>query len=162
MKRNDYISWEEYFISVAKLSSLRSKDPVTQVGACIVNDDNVIVGIGYNGFPRGCDDDKFSWNKNKLDMMDNKNTFVVHAELNAIINSNHYSLKGCKLYVTLFPCNECAKVIIQSGITDVYYLSRKNNITYEASELMFKAANVKFHKLDSENILRNLCNLMKE
>lgn len=122
MKRTDYISWDEYFMSVAILASMRSKDPSTQVGACIVSQNNIILSTGYNGFPIGCSDDEFPWDR---EGDENKYPFVVHAELNAILNANGKSLKGSKIYVDLFPCNECAKAIIQSGISEIVYLRDK-------------------------------------
>lgn len=147
MKRTNVLSWDEYFMSVAHLSALRSKDPNTQVGACIVNPDKRIVGLGYNGFPRGCDDDSYPWDR-EGDFLDTKYPFVVHAELNAILNSIQ-SLKGCTIYVSLFPCNECAKAIIQSGIKCVVYESDKyagtdGNI---ASKKMFRDAGVELVQL---------------
>ena len=114
-KRKDYISWDEYFMGVALLSGMRSKDPNTQVGACIVSQDNKILSMGYNGFPKGCDDDEFPWARTG-EGNETKYPFVTHAELNAILNYRGGSLEGAKLYVSLFPCNECAKAIIQSGI----------------------------------------------
>ena len=141
-KRIDYISWDEYFMGVAILSSKRSKDPSTQVGACIVNKDKKIVGIGYNGFPHGIDDDSFPWGK-EGDYVDTKYPYVVHAEPNAILNSTS-SLVGCTIYVTLFPCCECAKLIIQSGIKEIVYISDKNaaDQTTIASKRLFEAAGV--------------------
>ena len=124
MKRSDYISWEEYFMGIAELSAKRSKDPSTQVGSCIINEDNRIVGIGYNGFPQGISDDKVPWGK-EGDFLDTKYPYVCHAEMNAILNSIK-NVKGCTLYTTLFPCNECAKMIIQSGIKAVVYMNDKN------------------------------------
>ena len=123
-KRQDYISWDEYFMGVALLSAKRSKDPSTQVGACIVNDKNKIVGAGYNGLPIGCSDDEFPWDK-QGSFLDTKYPFVCHAELNAILNNIGMDLKGCRIYTALFPCNECSKAIIQSGISEVIYLSDK-------------------------------------
>ena len=122
MKRQDYITWDEYFMAVAILASMRSKDPSTQVGACIVGQNNIILSTGYNGFPIGCSDDEFPWDR---EGDDNKYPFVVHAELNAILNANGKSLKDSKIYVDLFPCNECAKAIIQSGIGEIVYLRDK-------------------------------------
>lgn len=119
------ISWDEYFMGVAVLSSLRSKDPNTKVGACIVNQDKRIIGIGYNGLPIGCSDDKFPWTNDKeKGYLDTKYPYVVHAEPNAILNSTS-NLKGATLYVTLFPCNECAKLVIQSGIKHIVYMDNK-------------------------------------
>lgn len=125
MKRENYISWDDYFMSVAILSSMRSKDPSTQVGACIVDPKtNIIVGIGYNGFPIGCSDDDFPWERTG-DELETKYPYVVHAEPNAILNSKLASLKDCVMYVTLFPCCECAKLIRQSGIKELIYLDNK-------------------------------------
>src|SRR6056297_3639038 len=120
-KRENYISWDDYFMGIALLSAERSKDPATQVGACIVNEDNKIVGIGYNGFPIGCSDEKLPWGKNKNRGLDTKFPYVVHAEQNAILNSTT-KLKGCRMYVAYFPCNECCKLIIQSGIKEVIFM----------------------------------------
>jgi dCMP deaminase len=125
-KRQSYISWDEYFMGIALLSGCRSKDPGTQVGACIVNSQNKIVGAGYNGLPMGCHDDEFPWDKHGS-FLDTKYPYVCHAELNAILNNIGMDLHGCKIYTALFPCNECAKAIIQSGITEVIYLSDKYN-----------------------------------
>ena len=112
-KRKDYISWDEYFMGVAMLSGMRSKDPNTQVGACIVSKDNKILSMGYNGLPRGCSDDEFPWCR-EGDPLDNKYIYTAHSELNAILNYRGGSLENAKIYVTLFPCNECAKAIIQA------------------------------------------------
>ena len=117
-KREDYITWDEYFMGVAKLSGMRSKDPNSQVGACIVSQDNKIMSMGYNGFPMGCSDDEFPWTR-EGDAMDTKYLYVTHSELNAILNYRGGSLEGAKLYVSLFPCNECAKAIIKSGIKTI-------------------------------------------
>jgi len=142
-KRTDYINWDEYFMGVAYLSGMRSKDPNTQVGACIVSDDNKILSMGYNGFPCGCSDDDFPWERDG-DTLETKYPFVTHSELNAILNYRGGSLEGTKLYVSLFPCNECAKAIIQAGIRIVVYDSDKyagtdSNI---AAKKMFDAAGV--------------------
>lgn len=123
-KRKNYISWDDYFMGVALLSAKRSKDPATQVGACIVNQKNKIVGAGYNGLPAGCNDDEFPWNKTG-GFLETKYPYVCHAELNAILNNIGIDLHGCRIYTALFPCNECAKAIIQSGIVEVIYLSDK-------------------------------------
>lgn len=120
-KRIDYISWDEYFMGVAYLSAMRSKDPGTQVGACIVSPSNKILSMGYNGFPIGCSDDEFPWNREQPNPLENKYFYSTHSELNAILNYRGGSLEGCKMYVTLFPCNECAKAIIQSGIRSIVY-----------------------------------------
>ncbi len=125
-QRKDYLSWDEYFMAIAKLSSMRSKDPSTQVGACIVGHDNRILSIGYNGAPNGFDDKKFPWDR-EGSMLDTKYAYVCHGEMNAILNyrGSRKDLEGAKIYVDLFPCNECAKLIIQSGIKEVIYLSDK-------------------------------------
>jgi dCMP deaminase len=153
VKRTNYISWDEYFMGVAHLSSLRSKDESSQVGACIINQKNRIVGIGYNGFPIGCDDDDFPWER-EGDFLDTKYPYVVHAEPNAILNSS-VDLEGSKMYVTLFPCNECAKLIIQSGIKEVIYLEEKYSGTPQdiAAKRLFDAAKVKYRQLDNYQLL---------
>lgn len=149
-KRENVLSWNDYFMGIAKLSSKRSKDPNTQVGACIVNDLKHIVGIGYNGLPNGCDDDNFPWGKNE-DEINSKYLYVCHAELNAILNSST-SLRGTSLYTTLFPCNECAKAIIQSGITNIYFLDNKyhNSNASIAARKMFDASGVIYTQLSEE------------
>lgn len=146
---NKYISWDEYFMGVAALSAKRSKDPSTQVGACVVNDDKRIIGIGYNGFPTGCSDQEFPWGKTD-NYLNTKYPYVVHAEPNAILNCSA-STKGSTLYVTLFPCNECAKLIIQSGIKKVVYGSDKyhDKDSYIASRKMFDAAGVVYEKMSN-------------
>lgn len=147
-KRKNYISWDEYFMGVALLAAERSKDPNTQVGACIVDDQNRILSTGYNGFPHGCSDDEFPWAREGAEG-ETKYQFVVHAELNAILNSRGKSLSGSKLYVGLFPCNECAKAIIQSGISEVVYLSDKyrNTPGTIASRRMLNASGIKLTQL---------------
>ena len=149
-KRQDYISWDEYFMGVALLSAHRSKDPNTQVGACIVNDKNKIVGAGYNGLPIGCDDDDFTWEK-QGDFLQTKYPYICHAELNAILNNIGMDLCGCKIYTALFPCNECAKAIIQSGITEVIYLSDKYEGAdiFKASQFMLDKAGVNCRKVSA-------------
>ena len=149
MKRTDYISWDEYFMGIAMLAAKRSKDPSTQVGACIVSQDNIIISTGYNGMPKGCSDDEFPWGR---EGDDTKYPYVVHAELNAILNANGRDLRGSRVYVALFPCNECAKAIIQSGVKEVVYLSDKYKDTMEniASKRMLTAAGVKFTRLNSK------------
>jgi len=146
-KRSNYLSWDQYFMGVAILSSMRSKDPNTQVGACIVNQKKRIIGIGYNGLPVGLSDDEFPWG-NEGPFLETKYPYVVHAEPNAILNSIE-KLDNATMYVTLFPCNECAKLIIQSGIKEIVYLSDKYNNTESniASKKMLDAANVKYRKL---------------
>ena len=147
-KRLDYISWDEYFMGVSLLAAQRSKDPNTQVGACIIDDQNRILSTGYNGFPHGCSDDDFPWNRDSA-LGETKYQFVVHAELNAILNARGKNLAGAKLYVSLFPCHECAKAIIQAGISEVVYLSDKYSGTVSdiASKRMLNAAGVKLTKL---------------
>jgi dCMP deaminase len=149
-KRQGYISWDEYFMGVALLSACRSKDPNTQVGACIVNDKNKIVGAGYNGLPIGCDDNEFPWEK-QGDFLQTKYPYICHAELNAILNNIGMDLHGCKIYTALFPCNECAKAIIQSGIAEVVYLSDKyaGTDTAKASRLMLDKAGVACRKVEA-------------
>ena len=146
MKRTDYISWDEYFMGIAMLAARRSKDPNTQVGACIVSQDNIIISTGYNGMPKGCSDDEFPWGREGAET---KYPYVVHAELNAILNANGRDLRGSRIYVALFPCNECAKAIIQSGVKEVLYLSDKYKDTMGnfASKRMLSAAGVKFTQL---------------
>lgn len=149
-KRKDYLKWDEYFMGVAILSSKRSKDPNTQVGCCIANMDNVIVSVGYNGFPRGCSDDEFPWEREGNSLKDTKYPYVVHAELNAILNAKVKDLSDCKLYVVLFPCYECAKAIIQSGIKQIYFLSDKYHNTEgaEISRKILDSAGVKYNQLN--------------
>lgn len=147
MKREDYLSWDEYFMGIALLSSMRSKDPSTQVGACIVNSEKRILSMGYNGMPRCCSDDEFPWDKNE-NPLDSKYLYVCHAELNAILNCASGNVRGCTVYTTLFPCNECAKAIIQSGIAEVIYMSDKysDSDSVLASKRMFTTAGVKFRE----------------
>jgi dCMP deaminase len=148
LKRKDYISWDEYFMGIALLSAKRSKDPSTQVGACIVNQYNKIVGIGYNGFPIGCDDDALPWQRDAENQNETKYPYVVHAEANAILNSTK-DLHGSRIYVALFPCNECTKLIIQSGIKEIIYISDKYKDTYsvKASKRMLQMAGVSRRQL---------------
>ena len=146
MKRNDVLSWDQYFMAMAHLSAKRSKDPNTQVGACIVNAQKRVVGLGYNGFPKGCDDDEFPWERKADNEEDTKYPYVVHAELNAILNfrGDIRAMSGATAYVTLFPCHECAKAIIQSGIKHIIYLDNKYEGTVDNREAikMFKAAGI--------------------
>ncbi len=146
MKRENYLSWDEYFMGVAMLAAGRSKDPNTQVGACIVSPENIIISTGYNGMPKGCSDDEFPWERTGEET---KYPFVVHAELNAILNANGRDLRGSRLYVALFPCNECAKAIIQSGVKEVLYLSDKYAAAPAtmASKRMMDAAGVKYTQI---------------
>ena len=152
-KREGYINWDEYFMGISLLSAERSKDPNSQVGACIVSQDNKILSIGYNGFPIGCSDDDLSWER-EGDFQDTKYPYVCHAELNAILNYTGATLKGSKIYVALFPCNECAKAIIQSGIKEVIYLNDKYKDTDSVivSKRLFDMAGVKYKEYKSRGI----------
>lgn len=158
-KRTDYITWDEYFMGIAMLSAKRSKDPSTQVGACIVNDENKVVSIGYNGMPKGLHDDEACWERDG-DFLNTKYAYVVHAELNAILNSKT-CVQGCKIYVSLFPCNECAKAIVQSGIKEVLFLSNKYKDADStiASATILKNAGIKLTQLDfkEKEIVLKLC-----
>ncbi|MCR4842059.1 MAG: dCMP deaminase family protein [Eubacterium sp.] len=146
-KRNDYITWDEYFMAVAKIAGMRSKDPNSQVGSCIVSADNKILSIGYNGFPRGCSDDTFPWAR-EGEPLESKYFYVVHSEMNAILNYTGESLEGARLYVSLFPCNECTKAIIQSGISTIIYDSDKyhDEPMTIASRRMLDAAGVRYYR----------------
>jgi len=148
-KRADYLSWDEYFMGVALLSAQRSKDPNTQVGACIINEKKKIVGMGYNGLPIGCDDDHFPWAR-EGGFLETKYPYVCHAELNAVLNKISANLDKCTVYVTLFPCNECAKVLIQSGIQEVIYLTNKypDSDSVTAAQKMFDSAGVRYRMLE--------------
>lgn len=147
-KRTNYLSWDEYFMSVAFLSAQRSKDPNSQVGACVVNGDRKIVGIGYNGMPNGCSDDELPWSRVSENELDTKYPYVCHAEMNAILNKNSADLKGCFIYVALFPCNECTKLIIQAGIKEVIYYSDKyhNQPQCKASRKLLDLARVNYRQ----------------
>lgn len=152
MKRKNYLSWDEYFMAVALLSAQRSKDPNTQVGACVANDQNKIVGVGYNGFPLGCSDDVLPWVR-QGQYLDTKYPYVCHAELNAVLNSITTDLRNCRIYVGLFPCNECTKVIIQAGIEEIIYLSDKYKDTdqVKASKIMLDTSpNISYRQLESK------------
>ena len=147
------INWDEYFMGIAQLSALRSKDPSTQVGACIVDDDKKVVSIGYNGMPRHIDDCQLSWEKGEG--LNNKYLYVCHAEMNAILNTrNGSALRGCTLYVSLFPCNECAKAIIQVGIKEIVYVSNKykDSFAVQASMRMLNLAGVKIRQYEGREI----------
>jgi len=149
--REDYISWDECFMRMSYVIAERSKDPSTQVGAVIVNDQNVVVGMGYNGFPRGIENEDLPWDRDG-DLLDTKYPYVVHAETNAIFNSNSKT-KDCRIYVKLFPCNECAKAIIQNGIKEVIFESDKyhDEDIWVASRRIFDAAGVKYRQYISES-----------
>lgn len=148
MKREDYITWDQYFMGIAILSSHRSKDPSTGVGACIVNSDNKILSMGYNGAPTGLSDDIMPWGR-EGNFIDTKYAYVCHSELNAILNCPT-SVKGARVYVTLFPCNECAKAIIQSGIKEVIYLDDKYHDTdgCKVSRMLFDNCGVTYRKYE--------------
>lgn len=162
MKRDNYISWGDFFMGIAVLAAQRSKDPNTQVGSCIVNSKNRIIGVGYNGMPNGCSDDILPWGKDVV-ASKSKYAVVVHSEVNSIVNVIDFKeLPESTLYCTLFPCNECAKLIIQSGIKKVVFLSDK----YDGDEYnliakgIFNMAGVKYEKfqpgVDQINlVLRN-------
>ena len=149
MKRTDYISWDEYFMGIALFSAQRSKDNSTQVGACIVNENNKIMSVGYNGMPRFCSDDLFPWDR-EGDALNTKYMFVCHAELNAILNYGGGSLKNSKVYTTLFPCNECAKALIQAGVKEIIYMCDKYALTEStiAAKKMFDTAHVTYHEYE--------------
>lgn len=147
MKRMDYLKWDEYFMGIALLSAMRSKDPHTSVGACIVSEDNKILSLGYNGMPCGCSDDEFPWGRDG-DPLNTKYLYVCHAELNALLNYTGSHLKGAKIYTTLFPCNECTKALIQSGIKEVIYLSDKyaSSDSVQASKRMMNTTHILYRK----------------
>ena len=152
MKRTNYLSWDQYFMGIAKLSAMRSKDPHTSVGACIVGKDNKILSVGYNGMPQGCSDDIYPWDSDSDDPLQTKYLYVCHAELNALLNYTGTNLKGAKIYTTLFPCNECTKALIQSGICEVIYAEDKyaNTASVLASKKMMKSAGIKYHAYSPE------------
>lgn len=152
-RRDDYLEWHEYFMAVAFLAAKRSKDPCSQVGACIVNEDHKIVGTGYNGMPIGCSDETFPWRKESDSKLETKYLYVCHAEMNAVLNKNSADVKGCTIYVGLFPCNECAKIIIQSGIKEVIYLSDKHahKVKTIAAKKMFDAVGIKYWQYKPKN-----------
>ena len=159
MKRQDYLTWDQYFMGVAMLSAQRSKDENTQVGACIVNKENKILSMGYNGMPTGCNDDEMPWER-EGNPLDTKYLYVCHAELNAILNYGGGSLRGARVYTTLFPCNECTKAIIQAGIKEVIYLSDKyaDSDSVKASKRMFDLTKVKYRAYEprKEDIVLSL------
>lgn len=150
MKREDYLKWDEYFMGIAMLSAERSKDPSTRVGACIVNQDNRILSVGYNGMPKGCSDEEYPWERDG-DFLDTKYPYVCHAEMNAILNYTGVNMKGAKIYVTLFPCNECTKALIQTGISEIIYYCDKYAKTpaVKASKRMMDSAGVIYRQYQS-------------
>lgn len=148
MKRSNYLDWDTYFMSLAFLTAQRSKDPKTQVGACIVNPENKIVGVGYNGMPIGCSDDALPWGREGDSESETKYPYVCHAEMNAVLNKNSADVKGCTMYVSLFPCNECTKIIIQSGIKKIVYFSKKksDSPSHKAAVRMLELAGISFRQ----------------
>jgi dCMP deaminase len=157
-KRTDYLSWDEYFMAVALLSSQRSKDPNTQVGACVASKENKIVGVGYNGFPLGCSDDDLPWARNG-EFLETKYPYVCHAELNAVLNSISRDLRGCRIYVGLFPCNECTKVIIQAGIEEIIFLSDKyadTDIVRASKRMLDTSPNITYRQLKTDRVSLSL------
>ncbi|KAL6731154.1 hypothetical protein Aduo_002056 [Ancylostoma duodenale] len=158
-KREGYLSWEDYFMAIAKLAAMRSKDPATQVGCAIVNKENKVIGTGYNGFPVGISDDDLPWTKGSPNPLENKHTYVVHAEMNAIINKSMNNIEGCTMYTTLLPCNECAKMIIQSRLSEVVFLHDRpvGNWSYDATRKMFDLAGIKYRqfKTSLESVVIN-------
>lgn len=159
MKKTDYLSWDQYFMGIALLSAMRSKDPGTCVGACIVSDDNKILSVGYNGMPHGCSDDEYPWER-QGEPLNTKYLYVCHAELNALLNYTGGNLKGARIYTTLFPCNECTKALIQSGIKEVIYMEDKYADTDSviASKRMMDTVSIQYRKFDkiSKNITISL------
>jgi dCMP deaminase len=157
-KRTGYLSWDEYFMAVALLSSQRSKDPNTQVGACVANRENKIVGVGYNGFPLGCSDDDLPWARTG-EFLETKYPYVCHAELNAVLNSISRDLRGCRIYVGLFPCNECTKVIIQAGIEEIIFLSDKyadTDIVKASKRMLDTSPNITYRQLITDRVSLSL------
>lgn len=153
MKKQDYISWDAYFMGIAMLSAQRSKDPNTCVGACLVSPDNKILSLGYNGMPIGCSDDDYPWEREAENPLDTKYLYVCHAEMNALLNYSGIGLKGAKLYVTLFPCNECTKALIQSSIHEIIYLHDKypDSPSTIAAKRMMKTTNLICRKYQPGN-----------
>ena len=147
-ERKDYLSWDEYFMALAQICALRSKDPNTRVGACLVDENNKVISLGYNGMPIGCEDKKMPWGKDSSIYLETKYPFVCHAELNAIINSKGKIFKEAVIYTTLFPCNECAKAIIQSEIKKVIYKENKyeDEDSFKAAKHMFDLVGIKYEK----------------
>lgn len=152
MKRSDYLSWDQYFMGIALLSANRSKDPSTSVGACIVSNTNKILSVGYNGMPLGISDDAFPWERESDDPLQTKYPYVCHAELNALLNYTGTNLQGAKIYTTLFPCNECTKALIQSGISEVIYLEDKyaNTTSVIASKRMMDSVGMIYRPYSSQ------------
>ena len=151
MKRQDYLSWDQYFMGIAKLSSMRSKDPNTSVGACIVGKDNKILSVGYNGMPQGCSDDEYPWEREHSDPLETKYLYVCHAELNALLNYTGTNLQGAKVYTTLFPCNECTKALIQSCSCEFRYGEDKyaNTASVIAAKKMMASSGVTYRQYEN-------------
>ena len=153
MERTNHLSWDEFFMAIAQISALRSKDPNTKVGACLVDNKNKVISTGYNGMPTGCKDSIMPWKSKSKNFLKSKYSFVCHAELNAVLNANLNYISNCILYTTLFPCNECAKIIIQSGIKKVIYKEDKYSFkdSVKAAKYMFDLVNVKYIKYTNSN-----------
>lgn len=153
MKKQDYLTWDQYFMGIAKMSAMRSKDPHTSVGACIVGEDNKILSMGYNGMPRGCSDEEFPWGRDGDDPLETKYIYVCHAELNSILNysGSGSNLRGAKIYTTLFPCNECTKALIQVGIKEVIYQDNlyPDSASVVAAKKMLKSAGITYRAYES-------------
>lgn len=146
--KEDFLSWDQYFMGIAKLSAMRSKDPHTSVGACIVGPENKILSMGYNGMPRGCSDEQFPWGREDEDPLNTKYVYVCHAELNAILNYDGPNIRGARIYTTLFPCNECTKALIQVGIKEVIYQDDlyPDTASVVAAKKMMKAAGISYRR----------------
>ncbi|MBQ6537425.1 MAG: dCMP deaminase family protein [Eubacterium sp.] len=153
-KREDSLSWDQYFMGVAKMSAMRSKDPHTSVGACIVGEDNKILSMGYNGMPRGCSDEEFPWGRDGDDPLTTKYIYVCHAELNAILNYSGTNMHGARIYTTLFPCNECTKALIQVGIREVIYMDNlyPDSASVVAAKKMMKSAGITYRKYEPTGV----------
>ncbi|KAF7710059.1 hypothetical protein HF521_008931 [Silurus meridionalis] len=151
---------EVYFMTVALLFAKKSPDPNTKVGACIVNQEGKIVGIGYNKMPNGCENADFPWKRGKYDDPTTKHQYVCHAELNAIVNKTSVDVKGCTIYVTLFPCNQCARILIQSGVRNLVYLSnkRKDRPDTNVSNKLLDTAGVTCRQFTAQG---DVCALLK-
>ena len=151
MKRTGYLKWDEYFMGIAMLSAMRSKDPNTSVGACIVSEDNKILSLGYNGMPAGCSDDEYPWERASQDPLGCKYLYVCHAELNALLNYTGTNMRNAKIYTTLFPCNECTKALIQSGICEVIYGEDKyaNTASVIAAKKMMASSGVTYRQYEN-------------
>ena len=158
MKKTDYLSWDQYFMGIAKLSAMRSKDPNTSVGACIVDADNKILSVGYNGMPHGCSDDEYPWEREHSDPLNTKYLYVCHAELNALLNYTGTNLKNSRIYTTLFPCNECTKALIQSGIKEVIFMEDKYSGTPSviAAKRMMKSAGITYRRYNDTKTVIHL------